>query len=671
MQIEISVLAVSDIDAVDGLMKCNRQTLGFLPSEALRSYLELDGVLGAKSDDQLVGYLLYQSNSRRFRITHLCVSRKFRGMGIAKELLQALKGSATTQTYITLNCRQDFEVGGLWESLDFVYAGEKPGRSQDGSVLFHWHLTLRSAHQPELDLFKAQTSDEALDVIIDAQVFFDLVRADCGESEDSKVLLADFLVDSLNLCVTDELRNEIGRSKDAEQRRIGLERFQLFPQVSPQHHVVEALAKRLRGILTSKTPSQLSDIRHLAKAAASDVKVFVTKDQSLLNKAQAIGALINLQILSPTALIIQAHQLSDVPSYSPDRVAGLQLGWHRFGNEDFQGFPYSAFLNKGEGQREFRRKLDHYLDRPHQYTCQLLKDGNDIATVRSLRNDSPNTIDVPLARVGALPNRNLFAKFLIADTLARAVEMNQNIVEFKASAISPYLIPHLLEMGFTSSANGYVRFCMPDCLTRSETLGRIRELRPESVSTYEGMSDLKLETHCSPLSLSVDQGYFLVPIRPSFALHLFDRQLSASDLIGGDPTVLLRWDNVYYSARLLHRMLKNPARILWYVTSPQKQIIAVSRLDDAFANTPTELLKRFKRFGVLDWENLYEMCNYDKAQKLMALRFSHTFLFREPIQLSRLRAIYREHGIGLFLQSPTRVPVEVFQYVFRLGFTDH
>ena len=669
MKIEISFLEVADLAAVDGLMKRDRQTLGFLPAEALSYYLDRSGVLGAKSDDRLVGYLLFQSNSRRFRITHLCVSEQFRGRGIAKKLLQALKDSATTQTAISLHCRQDFAVTSFWEHLDFVYAGEKPGRSQEGSVLFHWHLALHSDHQPELELFKAQTSDEALDVIIDAQVFFDLLKTESGEAENSKALLADFLVDSLNLCVTDELRNEIGRSDDPEQRKVGLEKIQRFPQVLPRPDTVEVFAKRLRAVLPSKTPSQQSDIRHLAKAAASDVKVFVTRDQSLLNKAQALGELANLQVLSPTELIVQVHQLSDAQSYSPDRVAGLHFGWHRFGKEDFRGFPYNAFLNKGERQREFKRNLDHFLENPDQYSCQLLKDVDDIAIVRTTRNESPGVIKVPLARVANSPNKDLFGKFLVADTLAKAVETKQDVVEIRASAISPYLIPDLLEMGFTPSADGYIKFCFSGCLTRPDALKRIGRLSPESRSSYEEMSDLELEEHCSPLSLGAEQSYFLIPIKPAYALHLFDRQRSANDLFGADITVLLRWRNVYYRPKTLYKMLRPPARILWYI-SDQSQVIAVSRLDDVTTAIPRELFRRFKRYGVLEWEQLFKMCNRKTSTELMALQFSHTFLFRERIPLRKIRAIYSDFGRNVSVQTVTRVPQEIFQRLVQTGYTD-
>ncbi len=172
MQIRVSLLEIGDLGEVDALMKRHSRTLGFLPTEALRDHLARGGVLGAKVDNTLVGYLLYASNSKRFRITQLCISEEFRGRGIAKQLLERLRISATTEASIVLNCRRDFPADAMWPKLGFVPIGDRPGRSTAGHLLTQWRLALHSDQQPELELFKAQASDEALDVIIDAQVFF-------------------------------------------------------------------------------------------------------------------------------------------------------------------------------------------------------------------------------------------------------------------------------------------------------------------------------------------------------------------------------------------------------------------------------------------------------------------------------------------------------------------
>ena len=306
----------------------------------------------------------------------------------ASRLLERLKSVATTQSAITLSCRRDFPAHYMWPKLGFVSIGEKPGRSVAGHLLNLWHLTLSPANQMDLGLFQAQTSDETVDVIIDAQVFFDLFKPDTEESEQSRALLSDFLVDSLNLRTTDELLNEIDRNEDPDLRRAGRARMQQFPQVHYSPHLVDDFEGRLRSILPHRTPSQVSDIKHLAKAAASDVGVFVTRDRPLLNKARDIADLTNLRVLSPTELIIELHELIEGQSYGPDRVSGLGLGWYRCTVRDLASLAVDSFLNEGEGLRRLRLILDRYLTRPTDYQCELLKAENKDVAIRILSTTS-------------------------------------------------------------------------------------------------------------------------------------------------------------------------------------------------------------------------------------------------------------------------------------------
>ncbi len=422
-------------------------------------------------------------------------------------------------------------------------------------------------------------------------------------------------------------------------------------------------------VLAHRTPSQLSDIKHLAKAAASDVDIFVTRDRPLLNKAGDIADLTNLRVLSPTELIVELHELLEGQSYGPERVAGHGLAWYRCTAHDLASLPVDAFLSEGEGLRQLKSLLDRYLTRPTDYQCELLKaEGNDVA-IRIVSTYAEGTVAVPLARVARTADRPLFGRFLVADTIAKAVEKAQDVVVFEQSGLSPSLIPDLITMGFTRWKDTFVKFCFSRCMNLEDALQEMAALSPELATAYGDASDLELELDCAPVSLAAEQNYFLVPIQPGYAMSLIDRQLSSSDMFGGDPSVLLRWENVYYrKATTSHKILKAPGRILWYVSRSQKEIVAVSRLDEVVIDTAKELLRKFKRFGILGWDELYEMSAGDTSMDLMALRFSHTFVFRRRIPLNEVRAVYAEDGSGLTVQQPTSMPVSRFQKLFKLGF---
>lgn len=667
MTIGISKLTTQDLNAVDALMKRYAKWLGFLPREALRSYLEKGGVYGAKTEQGvLIGYLLYAENRRRFRLTHLCVAEEFGKQGLARQLVDTLKQSATSQKAIELHCRRDFPAHYLWPKLGFIPIGEKPGRSLAKRPLNHWYLTL--APNDQLSLFQAKITDETLDVIIDSQVFFDLEEPESDRSRPSKALVSDFLIDSLNLWITDELLVEIDRSEDSTRRNVSRQRAE-YMKIEYDPNGVGHFEGALCRLLPTNTLSQWSDIRHLAKAAASDVDIFVTRDQVLLNKSAGIADLTDLQVLHPTDLIIRLHELSESQSYVSAPVSGITLEWRRLSSGDHPDDLFDLFRIQGERKGIFREKMNSFLASPNQYECQLLWSGADAMALSVRSNSSGGILSVPFARAASSGDRSLFERYLITDTIYKAVEENQNMVEFGENSLSPSLKAHLLATGFTKCSESFVRFCFSRCLERREALTAISGLSPPSIDNYRKMPDIELERYCSPISLAAEQKYFLIPIRPGYALSLVDIHQSAYDLFGGEISVLLRWDNVYYKKKTHHHVLKPPARILWYV-SRKKQIVAVSHLDDVEVGSPKALFRKFKKLGILNWQDLYEMCDSDTEREIMALKFSHTFPFPHPISLAEFRSICEKDGVRPWVQSPLQIPMTTFQELFQIGYSD-
>lgn len=669
MSIVISKLTPSDLDAVDELMRRNSRTLGFLPKQALLNYLKKAGVFGARtSDGELIGYLLYGDYPDYYRIAQLCVSEEFRNKGIAKQLVDVLKETVTSQKLIRLNCRRDFPAYEVWRQLGFVPLDERPGRSAAGHLLTQWCFLL--APNDQLSLFQAKTSAESLDVVIDAQIFFDFDEADSDKTAPSKALFNDFSTDALSLWITNELFVEIDHAPNPNQRKKTREKARTFLTVEHDPQAMEHWEKILSTILPADSRSQKSDIRHLAKTAASDVDIFVTRDQALLHKSEKIAALTQVKISSPVELILKLHHLSGEESYTSKRIVGGDLEWKRIASDDLASLSLDSFLNHQETKGKFREKLESILAKPNHNECELLKASNDILAVRALTRGSDKRLPVPLARLARQTERSLFGRFLIADMIYKAVERNLNMVKCDASTLTSSLVPYLLDVGFTKNCGSFVRFCFPYHLTREEVLSRITELCPESIDDYRAMSDIDLERHCSPLSLVLDQNCFLVPIKPGYALSLIDNSQSAEDLFGGKTSVLLRWDNVYYRRKTHHHILKPPARVLWYESSPKKRIVALSHLDTVEIDIPKVLFKRFKKFGILEWKDVFQLCQGDHSRQIMALKFSHTFPFRKPISLDTVRGVYENEGSNLTLQSPSRVPMEVFRKLLLLGYPE-
>ena len=487
--------------------------------------------------------------------------------------------SAASQKVMRLRCRNDFPANSLWPKFGFVPIDERPGRSKEGYLLTLWQLTL--ARDDQGSLFRANISDDVLDVAIDANIFFDFDGPDNDATRLSKALLSDFFFDSLTLWYTDELLVEVRRESSPSHREEARNRASNFYMVQHDPLLVEYFVQALKRILPSSNDRQVSDINHLAKVASSDVNIFVTRDRNLLKKASQITQLVNVELLSPLALSLRLNELSEAQAREPDRVAGPGLQWHRLHSKAFETFPFDRFLEQGEKLSQLREKVTSVLvDSPQSELEMLWSESRPIA-FRVLTYDSPHeTLIVALGRLAKSEDVSLLGRFLISDAVYVARRMNLGLVKFKESALPVSLMQGLSEMGFTRCGDEFIRFCFARYLDRSDALSEIARSAPQASTNYQSMSSLELERSCSPLTLERDQNYFLIPIRPGYALNLFDRQQSSQDLFGGKPSILLRWANVYYRAATHHKMLKAPGRILWYVSGQRREVICVSHLDE-------------------------------------------------------------------------------------------
>ena len=468
VQITVSPLTLSDADDVDELMKRNSQTLGFLPRKVLDEYIRQCTAIGAKTaQGELAGYLLYAANPVRFRVAHLCVADAFRGQGIARRLIDALKAAVTTQTGIRLHCRRDYPANELWPVLGFLPLGERPARTP-GRRLTLWYLDLTP--EDRLGLFRARTSDETVDIVVDSQVFFDLHEPDNDTTRVSKSLLSDFMADSVRILLTDEIYLEIDRNRDPEQRELSRQHARGFPTAEYDPRSVLHFAAALSRLLPGRTRSQKSDIQHLAKTAASEVRTFVTRDEKLLRESARISTLTGLQVVSPPDVIVQHHRLLERQSYGPSRVAGVDLAWRRWAHDDFSGFPFELFLNDGERKGNFKTKLNRFFADPKLSTVEILYRENDAIAIRVLVRDSGVRLIGRIVRIARTVDQRQFGRFVFADMLAKAVDEGLCMVQVDSEAMTSGLSHDLLEAGFRECDGNFVKFTFSTCFDRLTTL---------------------------------------------------------------------------------------------------------------------------------------------------------------------------------------------------------
>ena len=207
------------LSEIKSLAKKNSATLGFLPDGAFNAYAQRGWILAAVDKGNLLGYVIYRVSRMRAVLVHLCTDEKSRGCGIAKQLFLNVVTRTSELHGILANSRRDFPAHSMWPRLGFAAIGEKPGRGTRPSVLTRWwyehpHPTLFSSHAGSL------SAQSPIDVAIDINVFYELMRLSSGEhTEESLALQSDWLIDEIQLCATGELFNEINRIDNSRARQ--------------------------------------------------------------------------------------------------------------------------------------------------------------------------------------------------------------------------------------------------------------------------------------------------------------------------------------------------------------------------------------------------------------------------------------------------------------------
>ena len=497
MSVSILTLSKSDVPAIDSLMRANSGTLGFLPLQALEEFSAAGTVLGAKDENGLLlGYLLFARYPSRYRIVHLCVSESRRGLGLAQKLFDELKNAATTQCVIRLNCRRDFPANSLWPMFGFVPVDEKPARTGNGKTLVLWEHRLRADQQ--LDLFREKTSTDAIDAVIDAHVMFHLGSGQSEQAESSRSLLADYLVDLIDLCITDETYTEINRQPDEQRRTASRQLAHSFRTVVHDHVLAGKYEDALRELLPPRRRSDESDLRQIAKAASSGAHVFVTEDGRLVDNASKIEELVGIRVVTPVTLALEFHQRLNTKAYEMLQLSGHDFTIRRLGSTDLED-AMGVFRREGERKGVFRRKIQSFLVCPDQYECNLVTIQHNHVGLVVRSKDEHRVLAVHLARTApSKANRYPVAEFLIADSLTACVSRRLMGVRFEPDELDDALKGRLLEAGFVQAGGGYFRPCISRMVSRQDLLQMVRKIAPMALGHYAALSTTELARSCAP-----------------------------------------------------------------------------------------------------------------------------------------------------------------------------
>lgn len=604
------------------------------------------------------------------------------------QLIEGLIARAKDAFRIRLWCRRDFEAWAIWPRLGFVPFRQKPGKKGTGSELTEFRRELRP-----LPLFAAFTGEEqGLTIVVDTNVFLDLVRPDRPFHEESCGLEEDWLSAETQLCITSELFTDIHRSSDPAELASILTQARLWDQIDANPEDLLAAGSQVVEILGSpKSDQDRSDQRHLAWAIAGKADAFATRDERVLAKAETIYERTGLLVGRPAELIAEYDVLINESDYQWRELVGSGVQQSRLART--RRFSPDAFIdsNAGESVRRFRAGLDAAIAHPKENEVWQVSDGkgNPLA-VYVLTADGPASMTIRWFRldrtlVATRLGRSL-VRFLLADIQRRAAAKHVIACRMEdARAAAEFRAP-LRERGFVFCENQWWKAYLPGvwmperiCDTLNDHASR--RILPTALteSLISGMRNaiqrrnacevLEMEDLISPGKIAsgvVDN--FVIPIQPRWAADLFDIGLRNRPLLDAEPDLLLNPECAYYKAAR-----GGPSagfgRILWYVSQnedyPQAgRVRACSRMTERVTGPAIIVYRRFRHLGVYLWSHVREAARGENGP-VMGIGFTNTELLPHPLDFHQANAVLERYSCRSTFVTATKVPEEAFFDVYR------
>ena len=676
------------LETVIALGDANKKTLGFFTEGAFRESARDRVILIALNPQKnCIGYLLYRPvrRSNIIVMVHLCVDPAYRGRGVTKQLVNSL--SQKTQNFygIQLKCRRDYGIDRMWETLGFIPLNDLPGRSKEGKLLTVWWL---EHNHPTIFSYAAnQKLESKLCAVIDTSVFLELHGNEELKTTESDSLLADWLQDDLELCITDEIFNSINKIDDAKLRNSKRLLANKFTHLLYEKQQIENILDSITQLLVEQCITfDRAIINQLTITIASDSQVFVTRNTDILNLADELYRKFTLEVISPTNLILKFNDIRRNIEYQPVRLAGSFLK-----KKIIKRFEQSRLLDifcaSEKGESDYQQRMRHIIANPDKFECCIFLENENIPLALIVFDRQQNyELKVTIMRVRPGAIAATLARYLVFYSISLSADEKRQFTRI----IDPYLEETVLqaiqEDAFVRVNNGYIKANLAVAQISTELSKYLAELGnmgqeynfciklAETLNISESTQDIKtiseIERHLWPAKvINADLPTFIIPIQPRWAKDLFDKDLAREYILRPKTDLALRRELVYYKRNNGSLKPGVIGRILWYVSSDRaftwtQEIKACSRLDEVIIDKPEKLYRQFRHLGVYELKHLIDLAKDKPDEDIMAIRFSYTEIFTKPLTLERLREIL---GNQTTVQSLFKISKEQFAIIYNEG----
>jgi ribosomal protein S18 acetylase RimI-like enzyme/predicted nucleic acid-binding protein len=674
------------LDDVIALGTKHANTLGFMPIGGFIEHAKKRCIIIAHKDNELLGYLLFRIGLRnsKISITHLCIKPEHRGKQIASKLIDQIKNKFQKScSGIMLSCRKDYkEANKLWERYGFVSKREVRSRSIDEHYLIKWWYDF---NRTDLFSFLEQNSQK-IRVLLDANIIIKLRDNRTKEHEEVKALLADWLSDEVEYYIAPEIYNEINRDNlrdRAESTRKFIQKN--FKEARLDKDECVKVRDNLVDILVGKSDNDNSDRKQLAECITSGIEYFITVDGPILTKREEIEEKYDISILNPLEFILEIDRITSTSNYHPIRLAGAIQTTQRVENKKIE-LLIGKFQNKQfqESKQDFKNIVNKVL--------QNIKTGN-IKTVTCPVNGDiafwgyiilTDSMEVTFFRIAENSLSYTLFTQLISEIINIAIDKQKPIINILDNNFNEQQQQILSSFGFVEKENIWTKIAIKGLIESADLLQKYpyvadyfdRDIFEQIAKIENGELKSKLlyniERKLYAMKFSdLEIPCYIIPIKPYWAGQLFDKYISNSSIFGANPEKIWNRENVYYR-NVKPVSEKAPARILWYASSEkgflrQKAIIGVSYLDEMSVDLVKKQYSRFKKYGIYEWKNLYQLAHKNIENPVKALKFSDSEVFESKVPLSKITEILLANNRKRnTFTSPLEVNFKVFNDVYKL-----
>ena len=676
----------------------HRREFGFIPRNAYddAALREKLWVVIDSASREFRGYLYFGGRHPRMKVFQICVAPGNRSSGVARRMISEFTQYSQRLSYLNITARvlSTLPANRFWRDQGFEIIRQTPSKSEDATI----NLYSKGLDVPSLfpgDGYSQLSGDPASfqidprrpllptpSYVFDLNVLFDVLRdRDGGQCAQ---ILASALSHHIRLFVTQELVQELERNTRNPSDDPVLAFAKELPCLPrPDRLRLQALIEELRELFASTPPgprrwtvNDTSDHIHLATSIHHQAFGFITSDAAILRNSETLHDQYGLYVVSPADILdsfepdetqrsataiasetrkimvsdvdegnqADAHEfllnrssegrdiaalLADSPLQSrPDSVVVSSAGqivamgvWSAM-----PGAGRNAVLHVyvEEEHPDSDRAIDHLLE----WGAGAAKRGQTWLFSLKVPRDQIQTIETACRRGFRAGRQSTGASIALSRVVHKGVVTEGEWRRFRrdfsdlTSLVPPDVIPPHEEMKNT----GIV-------------LGRDRHLPSLTLSLFD------YETFISPgYLLGPGRGAVIIPIRETYSAELLP-PTRRQGLLFSQNEAEFRLERAYFLRAGIHKRLRRGTIVVFYVSRPRHQAVALGRVTYSATLTKTRALLNMTRQGVLTEEEIHQRAN--DQDEIGVFTFDNVLAFAHGVDFQKLKDMGCVDGANL------------------------